>query len=65
MQFSSLQILSRLQQLFEQRITFAVKSLLETKHLYQSITLRYEDLFNTIGEITDQQTLEEIKNYFL
>jgi hypothetical protein len=64
MQFSALGVISRWQQSFEQRITLAVKSLLETKHLYQSITLKYEDLFNTIGEITDQQTLEEIKTNF-
>jgi hypothetical protein len=60
------QVINEWQRLFEQRITLAVKSLLETKHLYQSITLEYEDLFDTIGEgeITEQQPLEDIKTSF-
>jgi hypothetical protein len=52
------QVINQWQHSFEQRITLAVESLLETKHLYQSITLENEDLFDTIGEITENQSLE-------
>jgi hypothetical protein len=58
------QVINQWQHSFEQRITLALKTLLETKHLYQSITLEYEDLFDIIGEITGQQFLEDIKNNF-
>jgi hypothetical protein len=58
------QVINQWQRSFEQRITLAVKSLLETKHLYQSVTLEYEDLFDSIGEITGKQSLEDIKTSF-
>lgn len=62
------QVINQWQRSFEQRITIAVKSLLETKHLYQSITLEYESLFDTIKEmeveITGGQSFEDIKTSF-
>jgi hypothetical protein len=58
------QVVNQWQRSFEQRITLAIKTLLETKHLYQSITLEYESLFDTIGEIEGKQSLEDIKTSF-
>ena len=59
------QVINQWTRLFEPRITLAIKSLLETKHLYQSITLEYEDLLEAkIGEIEGKQPLEEIKTSF-
>jgi hypothetical protein len=62
------QVINQWQREFEQKITLGIKSLLETKHLYQNITLEYESLFDTLGEmtveITGKQTLEDIKTSF-
>ena len=62
------QIINQWQHSFEQKITLGIKSLLETKHLYQNITLEYESLFVTLGEmtveITGKQSLEDIKTSF-
>jgi hypothetical protein len=58
------QVINQWQRSFEQRITLAMKTLLEAKHLYQSITLEYEDLFDIIGEIIGEKPLEDIKASF-
>ena len=50
------QVINQWQSAFEQIITLGIKSLLETKHLYQSITLEYESLFDTLGEMTVELT---------
>ena len=47
---SSDDALYELQRDFGQRITQGVKSLLESKHLYQSTRLEYQDLLNAILE---------------
>jgi hypothetical protein len=65
---SAQQVINQWQREFEQKITLGIKSLLETMHLYQSITLEYESLFDTIREmtleITEQQSIEDIKTSF-
>ena len=50
--------LNELYREFEHRITQAVKSLLESKHLYQTVTLAYED-YNVPQKLDHPISLEE------
>jgi hypothetical protein len=56
--------LNQLQRLFEQKITQAIRSLLESKHLYQSITLEYKDLIAASLERVLQEFTEILLNNF-
>jgi hypothetical protein len=58
--------IDELQRSFEEKITLAVKSLLESKHLYQSITLEYSDILKAMlkRKIVHQEARKSIPERF-
>jgi hypothetical protein len=54
--------LNQVQRAFESQISDAVKSLLESKHLYQSITLEFSDLLDTFLQRVESQFQGTVKS---